>query len=246
MDDPPQGAERPRGFPCPQCTAANPPDNLHCEHCGALLRPRSDALAAAPLSSRRTLAGFAVLLVVVLGLWLLLRNGDAASPEAEPAPATTAAGAAPTTAPPVTVPLTPAAVSASSEYDGLEAGHLIDGNLESYWNDASLHGDGAVLEFTFDGTPTLTGIEFVNVENEERFHRNFRIAAYEISFGALADPVVGSLEDAPGAQLVTLPAVATPQVTVRVTGTHQAETYQGSPPFEELALAEVRFLGAPP
>ena len=92
----------------------------------------------------------------------------------------------------------------------------------------------------------LTAVEFQNVIDDERFRRNYRIRGYEIHLTPHdAAPTTGSLDDVSRPQRVDLPYTEARSVTVHVTSTYPAEAYNDGPPFAELALAEVTFIGDP-
>ena len=139
--------------------------------------------------------------------------------------------------------IVPIAVVASSELEGFHAEHLVDGDLESYWNDHALRGVGAELTFEFESPVDLAAVEIVNVHDESTLRRNYRIKAFEIHVGGDVLPIRGQLDDAPEPQRVELGWVAASEVTLHVTSTYPAEPFEGQVPFDELALAEVRFFG---
>ena len=57
----------------------------------------------------------------------------------------------------------------SSEFVNLPCSNLIDGSVDTYWNDKSLQGEGAEFTFTF-GTPVqLETIVIMNVTDDEKF-----------------------------------------------------------------------------
>jgi hypothetical protein len=183
-----------------------------------------------------------VALVIVL-VSLLSPRADVTSQESESAAAGSSQGSI--DAPTGEARLSPTDVVASSEFTGLHASHLIDGDTSSTWNDDSLRGDGAELAFRFRTSVALTAVEFQNLTEEERFRRNYRIRGYEIHLTPddRVAPVTGSLEDLNRPQRVDLPYTETRAVTVHVTSAYPAEPYGGDPPFDELALAEVTFFG---
>ncbi len=186
-------------------------------------------------------------MVALIGSLVLrwVADRDEASRELAPLPSGVETTASPATPPPESpVELFAVSVEASSEYKELHASHLTDGDLDSYWNDASLAGVDASLSFRFADPVTVTSIEFHNVRDPERFARNYRIRDVVITLDS-GDPVAGTLEDKIGAQPVAVPAGGeTVTVTITVTTTYPAQTFEGRAPFEELALAEVRFYGA--
>jgi len=120
---------------------------------------------------------------------------------------------------------------------------LIDGDPETRWNDDSLRGAGAWMEFTF-GTPVqITEIEFQNVTDDEAFRRNYKIQGYTITVSDLNVPISGRLVNSNQPQRVDVFSVESITLRIDVTTTHLAEPVGENPPFNELALQEVRFFG---
>ncbi len=199
-------------------------------------------------------AAAAGLLLAVLGGGALLGlDGDpgpasttpAAAVEAPPAtgtPTPTAADAV--AADPQPVPLAPRTARASSELsEDFKARYLIDGTPRA-WNDDSLRGEGAVLTFWFAEPVDLDYIVIHNLTEPERFARNYRIAEFELL--ADGEPIlVATVPDAPGPHPYDVGRRAT-EVTLGVLEVYPAEAFDGSPPFEELAVAEVEFQGSAP
>lgn len=184
----------------------------------------------------------ALFLLVLGGAALLgLERGPSVTTVA-PAPA--AADAPPDTAAaeavPTPGPLPVDRVSASSELANFEAKFLVDGT-DRAWNDESLRGAGAELTFTFSSPVELDEIVVHHLTDAERFARNYRIARFEIHFdGERAQEA--TVPDEPGAHAVPVAGRAS-EVRLVVTDVYPAELFGGGPPFEELAVAEIEFIG---
>ncbi len=203
-----------------------------------------------PDRTRQVFLGFLVI-VVVAGAWfVILRDSDtgevAAAAPAEPSDSGATVAPATTNPPRPTIPLVTADVEATSEYGELHATHLIDGDTDSYWNDNSLKGEDAALTFSFPEPVVVTTVEIQNVLDEATFRRNYRIRGYEVTFSSGAPPVTGILQDTNRPQNITLEPTTTDTLTISVMSTYPAQPYEGLEPFEELAVAELRFFGYEP
>lgn len=171
------------------------------------------------------------------------RAGAAAPGTSSPTPATSL-GSTSSTTPSRSGPLTPATISASTELsDEFGVDNLTDGDLSSAWNDASLHGDGATLTFDFGREVILDEIVITNLADEARFQRNFRVREYSIEIDGLAETIAGELGDVSGRQAIDIGGRNATKVTMRIVSTYAASELEGSPPFDELAIAEVSFTG---
>lgn len=231
---------------CPACGASNPPFNHHCERCGSRLSTEPMPLAPAPVG--RTSPGFralgvlaAVVLVVALVALMIniFRSGEAsvAGPE-------TTSTSTTTTQPVIVAELTPASVTASSELsEGFGPENLLDGDPETRWNDASARGVGAWLEFTFATPVQITEMEFQNVTDDTKFRQNYKIQGYTITVNDLNVPISGRLVNSNEAQRVRIASLETFTLRVDISTTYPAEPVGDAPPFNELALEDVRFFG---
>ena len=231
---------------CPSCGAGNPTYNHHCERCGSRLN--TDPMPIAPAPAARTSAGAralgvlaAVVLVVVLVALMvnIFRSGDEgtiANPETE----TTTS----TTLPVIVAEIVPTSVKASSQLsDGFGPENLIDGDPETRWNDKSARGVGAWLEFTFATPVQITEMEFQNVEDDEKFRQNYKIQGYTVTVNDLNVPISGRLVNSNVPQRVRIASLETFTLRVDVSTTYPAEPVGDNPPFDELALQDVRFFG---
>jgi len=180
------------------------------------------------------------LVVVIVALTVRAITGTDRSETGGSAPNSTVLGEEP--APLGSGTVTPSRVAASSSIsDAFGPENLIDGDPSTYWNDTSLQGVGAELVFEF-GEPVLIEEIFIEGASDlSAFRRNYRIRGYEIVVEGGTDPVVGELLDTPDVQTISLPAIATSRVTIRVTSTYAGEAIDGRPGFDELAVAEVSF-----
>lgn len=239
---------------CPSCGAANPETNRHCEECGARLSqgplpvaPQPFLQASAGVRAAIMITG--VLLGVLLIAWIFgALTGD-------PTDDTLADGASSTSTTSATIAATQKLpvllITCSSEFVSLPCNNLKDGSVETYWNDLSLKGEGAEFVITF-GTPVqLETIVIMNVTDEAKFKRNYRIKDLEIIANDVTSPFNFTLDDKSQPQSVRIQTLATTELTIRVTGVYAAEAFTDPTtgevgiPFSELALAELEFYGKP-
>jgi len=198
--------------------------------------------------------GAAAVVIVAIGAVVVFSDG---SNDAQGTPATTEVP--PTTAAPeltstTAVPKGASApiditdgitVVASSELPGFEAIHLVDGDLDRAWNDAGLRGLDAEITITFSH-PVGVGYLVVHpLRDEERFLRNYRVQGYEITTDDLAEPISGRLTDTLDPQQIDVASTATTVLTLKVTTRYPSQPFDGGPPFDELAIAEIRVFGDP-
>ena len=200
-----------------------------------------------------------VVLVTVGGAaWLFATSGDP-NPNAESAPRVTAAvevrppSIVPSTAlgskTPVTIvdgfriqfQFVPRTVTASSSLVEFEPRNLLDGDLGTAWNDDSHQGEGAQLTFTFAEPILLERIVLSNLADESQFKRNFRVAEYAIETGVGSFIVGGLLDTQDGQEIIIESPVEA--LTFIVTDVYAAESFNGQPPFLELAIADMTFFG---
>jgi hypothetical protein len=198
--------------------------------------------------------GSAVVAFVAIGAVTLLAPsqdpGDTAR-SSTTAPATSHPPATPTTM--VTIPfervnLTDqiATVTASSEQPGFPAGNLVDGSIDTAWNDAGLHGEGAELTFDFAESVYLDAIVLTNLQNETDRLRNYRIREVAIELRTSEGPVFMTVTapDAADPYLIDTGTVHRGTLVVRVLSVWPAESVNDMPALDELAIAEMAFFGA--
>jgi len=232
---------------CPACGADNPSFNHHCERCGARLS--SDPMPIAPAPSLRSSAGgraLGVLAAVVLlvALIALMMNIFGGSDSGELVNSNTTASSTTSTILKPPVELIPTSVTASSQLgDSFSPDNLIDGNPDTRWNDASLRGTGAWLEFTFASPVQITEMVFQNVEDDESFKRNYKIQGFQIEVNDLNVPISGRLQNSNAPQRVKIASLETYKLKITVTTVHHGEPVGDDPPFDELALQGVQFFG---
>jgi hypothetical protein len=232
---------------CPSCGAVNASFNQHCERCGSRLS--TDPMPIAPAPPARSTAGgralgvlaAVVLIVALVALMMNIFGGDDGTVEVGPETSTSTTTTIALTAPQELIPTSVKASSELNESFGPE--NLTDGDPETRWNDNSLRGVGAWLEFTFSPAAQITEIVFQNVEDDESFKRNYKIQGYQIEVNDLNVPISGRLLNSNEPQRVKIASLETFNLKIFVTTTHLAEPVGENPPFSELALQGIEFFG---
>ena len=255
-ESPPQDApKRPaspgqaRATTCPSCGANNPPNNRHCQECGARLSgaplptaPRPAVQATAGV--RAALAISALLFgVIVIALLFNVFNGNGS------ASGTTLAGSGTTTTPTVAVLEPIAVLSADCSIEGI--GNFVcdniwsgtDGEYQFLWEGIA-EGDSVTIRLTFRQPMVVQAIEWKNLEESVRFKQNYRVRGLVVSAQNDLAPVPIELEDIPGTQTFKYAAVNTNWVEFEIVSAFRAEVVDTNV-FRELAINEITVIGRP-
>lgn len=243
---PPPAATVPDAVPtvaCPSCGTHNPEYNRHCEACGARLGKGPLPVAPPPMV-RATPGGralgvlAAVVLLVALVTLIINFTGD------DPPPTTTAAPRPTSTVATPVVELSPTSVLASSALnDTYGADNLLDGDPTTEWQDQGLRGVGATLTFEFSQPVEIVEIEIRNLPDDDRFRQNYRVRGFKITVDDLPFEISDQLEDVNTPQRVPVSSLRTRVLTIEVTSVFAAEAVGDAGPFNELAIADIRFFG---
>ena len=228
---------------CTSCGTGNPAHNRHCEQCGARLGTGPLPVAPAPMiratPGARALTVLAAVVLIVLAAVFILNLGG----NDDPTESSTTVAASSTTLAPEYIELQPFSVDASSSFPGFESANLIDGAADTYWNDNSLRGNNAWIEFRFAQPVQIVEIELQNLLDEEKFRRNYRMRSIAITVDDLQIEFNEQLDDSNDPQRFQIGSLETTIVRIEVKSTYPAEQYEGGVPFDELALQEVLFFG---
>lgn len=235
---------------CPSCGSPNPASNRHCEECGARLMqgalpvaPRPAVQATAGVRAAMAIAGLLLGVVVIALLFNIVAGDD------EPTDTTVAADTTTTT----TIAVQPAPIdilSVNCEVPGIagfECRNLIDaGDLEYQVNWESLEEDEDVtLELIFAEPMVVTGFEWVNLPEGDRFFQNYRARGISVSDGAPnAVPLPLTLEDTPGSQFKEYASLRTLKLEITIDTTYLPQERNGQI-FTELAVRGIRVIGYP-
>ncbi len=238
---------------CPLCGRDNPPNNRHCEQCGARLANGQLPVAPQPMvqttAAMRTaiIAGSVLVLVVVVAFVVNAFRGDGEDPAVADSSTST------TTSSVASQQVVVDSVECSAEYATAHpCTNLIDGTPAD-WN-APIPPPGETLTITmqFDRPYAISFVEIQNLpEDDERFLLNYRVRAVRLSTSDVATPFSKSLPDQPGALLEPIEFRTTNSVslTIEIVSTYPSQSIgEGEdiqPGFQDLSVAEIRVFGTP-
>lgn len=180
-----------------------------------------------------------VLIVALIALFINLLDSGGGTTDGQNGTSTTVSS----TRAPIVTALLPTSVETSSELPRFEAENLIDSDSENSWNDRGLRGRDATLTFSFAQPVQISELEIINLTDDVRFRRNYRIQGYSIKVDDLAIEITGRLDDTNQPQRVPIASLKTTELVISVTSTYPAESVDGQIPFDELAVQEIRFFG---
>ena len=238
---------------CPSCGIDQDAANRHCEQCGARLGQRRIAVASRPLRSVNAGGRALGIIVVVIALSVVaalvisaVRNGgDEGNGGVAATDGSSTTERETTTTRGQIQDIKPISIECSSQYNAtLRCANLIDG-LEDYWNDESLRGEDAWIRITFVNPIAFQQIQIINVSNEEKFRRNYRVRAVEVYADDLPGvPFRGDIpNDNDRPHRVAVETNATTELDIRIIATWPSEALGGEQAFDELAIEELIFWG---
>ncbi|MEX2622240.1 MAG: zinc ribbon domain-containing protein [Acidimicrobiia bacterium] len=238
---------------CPSCGASNPPNNRHCEECGARLR--QGPLPAAPRPAVQATAGVRAVValsgllgVVILAAFLINLFSDE-----DPASTTTVPGGSTTTTndEPV-VPGQIAILRATCVPVGLEGAfgcsNLIDESDAEFqlgWNDLPANEQIVTITLTFAQPMVVEKIIWTNIADDERFRRNYRAKSLIIEAEGNPVPHPQELRNEPGLQEFNFAVIRSNDITITILSVYPAEVVGEFEPFDELAINEITVVGYP-
>ncbi|MEX0698572.1 MAG: zinc ribbon domain-containing protein [Acidimicrobiia bacterium] len=238
---------------CPSCGASNPPNNRHCEECGARLR--QGPLPAAPRPAVQATAGVRAVValsgllgVVILAAFLINLFSDE-----DPASTTTVPGGSTTTTndEPV-VPGQIAILRATCVPAGLEGAfgcsNLIDESDAEFqlgWNDLPANEQIVTITLTFAQPMVVEKIIWTNIADDERFRRNYRAKSLIIEAEGNPVPHPQELRNEPGLQEFNFAVIRSNDITITILSVYPAEVVGEFEPFDELAINEITVVGYP-
>jgi hypothetical protein len=240
---------------CPSCGATNPPNNRHCEECGARLRqgplpaaPRPAVQATAGVRAVVALSGLLGVVVLAALLINLFSDNDSGS-------TTTLTGD--TTSTTETDPVVPGEIDileAVCVPAGLEGafgcGNLIDGTDNEFqlnWNELPGTEQFIEITLTFAQPMVVQRIDWTNIADPDRFRRNYRAKGLRIDAEGNPVPHPQELQDEPGPQpqQFNFAAIRANWVRITITTAYAAEVVNDFEPFDELAISEITIIGYP-
>lgn len=240
---------------CPVCWGLNPVSNRFCESCAARLGSLPERAPPRQIRSPRIgmsilTVGFFVGVVFFIVLVVLALGREEASPsttlQAEVATSTMSEPNTPFAGDPVgPVPLEPVRVSASSELSPeFGAENVADGDPTTAWRDASRHGEGAALTFSFAEPVSVLAVVIAGLPDDEAFHNSYRIHELSLVTGG-GEVIEDEIPDSPEPFRLQVGNEETHEVTLEVISTYAGEPHGGEPAREELAIGEIEILGRP-
>ena len=248
----PQGNGNGGGGPvnCPSCGAVNPSNNRHCQECGARLRqgplptaPRPAVQATAGVRAALAISGL-LLGVILIALFFNIFTGD--DPGAEASTSTTS-----TTLQVLDDPAPIAILNQTCEPEGISGlgcGNLTSGTFgrgneyQVNWEENQSQGVKITLDFL--EPMAVTGIEWINIEDNTRFLQNYRAKSLVITSQDSLTEVPVPLEDTPGTQLIRYSALNTTQIVIQVVEAYQAQETDDNI-YAEIAVDEIVVIGRP-
>ncbi len=203
--------------------------------------------------------GAALVVVMVGGLTFLWSGGQGDRPAAQESTSTSAAETTVTTAPPAEPSTTttttmlseagflePFRVECTAELADYPCSNLLDHNDATSWQ-APDGGIGVSITVWFSPPVKIDQIGFTNLSDEAKYWRNGRVKDLDVKVGELAQTSVVHLDDRrrAGPQFVSVHSLSTSVVTITITGAYPGQSFADLPPFAELALADLSFVGVP-
>jgi len=235
---------------CPSCGAINPPNNRHCQECGARLRqgplptaPRPAVQATAGVRAALAISGL-LLGVILIALFFNIFTGD--DPELT--------GSTSTTSTTLQVLEDPAPIDILNQtcdpqgISGLVCANLTGGTFgqgneyQVSWDEAQSQGVTITLDF-FEPM-AITAIQWINIEDETRFRQNYRARSLLVQAQDSLSEVPVTLEDRQGTQQFPFSAIDTTSVVIQIVEVYQAERVDDNI-FDELAIDEIVVIGRP-
>lgn len=239
-----------RTIPCPSCGAENPPQNRHCQECGARLQqgplptaPRPAVQATAGVRAALGISGLLFLVILIALFFNLINGGDAVATETTADATQTSVVEAVEPAPIaiLTAECTPegiGAFSCSNLYSGTEAEYQVD------WEELEAAEQSVTIRLLFSEPMIVTQIVWGNISEDTRFRQNFRARGLTINAQGSLSPVIEELEDLPGKQNVNYAALNANWIEITVESAYRAEVVNENV-FGELAIDEITVIGRP-
>ncbi len=99
------------------------------------------------------------------------------------------------------------------------------------------------MTFSFDDPVPFETMTVSNVDDVDRYTRNYRVREYSVSVDGGVATIEGELADVQGTQTVDLNGVTGSVVTLTVLSTYPSTATAIGPAYDELAIADVGFIG---
>lgn len=144
-----------------------------------------------------------------------------------------------------------AEVDVSSQLnDAFGMQNLIDGDRTTSWQDASLRGTGAQVIVRFAEPVHVDHLVIAPLLDRDRFLRNYWVQDLEIELitdaGEIGEPIVSRLSrDLHEPERIDVRSNAVRGLVLTVATTYPSQPVGKTPPFDELAIAEIEVWGRP-
>ena len=237
----------PSSVTCPSCGAHNPPNNLHCQECGARLRRA--ALPTAPRPAVQATAGVRAALAItalLFGVILIAVLFNVFSNDSS-APSTTLIATRSTTTPTVAPPGPIDILSADCSIEGI--GAFVCDNIWSQTNaeyqfnwEERTDEETVTIRLTFRTPMVVQRIDWKNIENPSRYKQNYRARGLVVSAQNDLAPVPIELADTPALQTFNYAAVNTNWIEIEIVSEWNAQVIDGNV-FREMAIDEITVIG---
>lgn len=235
-----------RNVTCPSCNALNPPNNRHCQECGARISqkplptaPRPAVQATAGVRAALAISGL-LFVVIVIALVFNVFGGDGST--------STTVVAVTTTTPVVETPGPIEILSSECDPEGIGAFtctnlETAEGEYQITWEDLE-EGENVTVRLTFRVPMTVTRIDWTNLEDPTRFKQNYRVRGVVIDAQNALQAFPKELEDVPGTQTFGYAAVNANWIEFTIESAYAAEVTDGNV-FRELAIQQISIIGRP-
>lgn len=175
---------------------------------------------------------------------LLLRLAESGARTAAATSPSPGATSVPTV--PVAQAVSPVLVECSSERVESPCDALTDGNTSTAWA-TSGPGDGVRVTFFFSPPVVVSDVTITNLSEQVSFSRHQRIRSFELRLADTPQAVIGSLEDQPGSQQISVDSrTPSSSVTLTIESVYPGKHTSSLEPFDEMAIGEIAFTAPQP
>ncbi|MGA7280771.1 MAG: zinc-ribbon domain-containing protein [Acidimicrobiia bacterium] len=253
--DPAEGGQRQtkagkqvKSINCPSCGAVNPPNNRHCQECGARLSqgplptaPRPTVQATAGV--RAALAISALLFgVVVIALLFNAFNGGGGTATESTTTIATSTSTSLAELGPIDVIDTQCSVDGIGSFICENVTSGTDAEYQVTWED--LDPQEITIRLTFNQPMAIQRVDWYNLADDTQFQRNYRARGLLIEAQDSLQQTPIELTNDPGLQSIPYAAINANWVEFTITSAYQAQVVDDNV-FRELAIQEITVIGRP-
>lgn len=236
------------GITCPSCQAVNPPNNRHCQECGARLQqgplptaPRPAVQATAGVRAALAISGL-LFIVVVAALLFNVLSGDGAGAENTTTTTTSTTIPIPEVPEPIDVLQENCTPEGISSFICANLTNGIGTEYQVNWEEISQ--EGVLIELVFEVPMAISQIQWTNIEDETRFLQNYRAKSIEIRADDTVTPIQVPMNDQRGTQSIAFASLNTLRLTIQIFDVYLAEVVAENR-FDDLAIDEIVAIGYP-